>query len=41
MDITLTGKTALISGGSKGLGLAMATEFAKSGANVAILARGE
>ena len=30
---------AVITGGSKGLGLAMATEFAASGADVAILAR--
>ncbi len=39
MDITLTGRSAVITGASKGLGLAMATEFARSGANVAILAR--
>jgi NAD(P)-dependent dehydrogenase (short-subunit alcohol dehydrogenase family) len=39
MDIRLDGRTALITGGSKGLGLAMATEFAVSGADVAILAR--
>jgi len=31
--------TAVITGGSKGLGLAMATRFAASGADVAILAR--
>jgi 3-oxoacyl-[acyl-carrier protein] reductase len=40
MDIRLDGRTALITGGSKGLGLAMATRFAQSGAEVAILARG-
>jgi 3-oxoacyl-[acyl-carrier protein] reductase len=40
MDIRLDGRTALITGGSKGLGLAMATKFAQSGADVAILARG-
>jgi 3-oxoacyl-[acyl-carrier protein] reductase len=40
MDIRLDGRTALITGGSKGLGLAMATRFAQSGADVAILARG-
>jgi 3-oxoacyl-[acyl-carrier protein] reductase len=40
MDVRLDGRTAIITGGSKGLGLAMAREFAASGANVAILARG-
>ncbi|MBV9785426.1 MAG: SDR family oxidoreductase [Acidisphaera sp.] len=39
MDIRLDGRTALVTGGSKGLGLAMATRFAASGADVAILAR--
>jgi NAD(P)-dependent dehydrogenase (short-subunit alcohol dehydrogenase family) len=39
MQITLNGRTALITGGSKGLGLAMATSFAAAGADVAILAR--
>ncbi len=39
MDVRLDGRTAIITGGSKGLGLAMACEFAASGANVAILAR--
>jgi 3-oxoacyl-[acyl-carrier protein] reductase len=39
MDVRLDGRTALITGGSKGLGLAMATEFARSGADVAIVAR--
>lgn len=39
MEISLDGRTALITGGSKGLGLAMATRFAESGADVAILAR--
>ena len=39
MDIRLDGRTALITGGSRGLGLAMATRFAESGANVAIVAR--
>jgi 3-oxoacyl-[acyl-carrier protein] reductase len=39
MEVMLTGRSAVISGASKGLGLAMATEFARSGANVAILAR--
>jgi 3-oxoacyl-[acyl-carrier protein] reductase len=40
MDIRLDGRTALITGGSKGLGLAMAIKFAAAGADVAILARG-
>jgi len=41
MQISLDGRSAVITGGSKGLGLAMAQRFAASGANVAILARGE
>ena len=40
MDVRLDSRTAIITGASKGLGLAMAKEFATSGANVAILARG-
>ena len=40
MEIRLDGRTALVTGGSKGLGLAMAMKFAQSGADVAILARG-
>src|SRR5438105_4033061 len=39
MDISLAGRTAVITGASKGLGLAMATRFAASGADVALLAR--
>ena len=39
MDIRLDGRSAVITGGSKGLGLAMAEKFAASGADVAILAR--
>ncbi len=39
MHVTLTGRAALVTGASKGLGLAIATEFAASGADVAILAR--
>ncbi len=39
MDIRLDGKAALITGGSDGLGKAMATKFADAGADVAILAR--
>jgi NAD(P)-dependent dehydrogenase (short-subunit alcohol dehydrogenase family) len=39
MEIRLDGRSAVITGGSKGLGLAMAEKFASSGADVAILAR--
>ncbi len=39
MDVRLDNRSALITGGSLGLGLAMATEFARSGASVAIVAR--
>jgi len=41
MDTSLHGRTALITGGSLGLGLATATAFYKAGARVAILARRE
>src|SRR5215468_9637016 len=40
MNIDLTGRAAIITGGSKGIGLAVATRFAASGADVAIVARG-
>lgn len=39
MDIRLDGKIALVTGGSKGIGLAIATRYVESGADVAILAR--
>jgi NAD(P)-dependent dehydrogenase (short-subunit alcohol dehydrogenase family) len=39
MEIRLDGKTAVVTGGSKGLGLAIAEEYAKSGADVVVLAR--
>jgi NAD(P)-dependent dehydrogenase (short-subunit alcohol dehydrogenase family) len=39
MQIDLTGRTALITGASTGLGLAMAARFSASGANVVMVAR--
>jgi NAD(P)-dependent dehydrogenase (short-subunit alcohol dehydrogenase family) len=39
MEIRMDGRVAVITGASKGLGLAMAREFAASGASVAMLAR--
>ena len=39
MEIRLDGRSAIITGGSKGLGLAIAQEYAASGDDVAILAR--
>ena len=40
MNITLDGRAALITGGSKGLGLAMGKAFAAAGGHVALVARG-
>lgn len=40
MEISLKGRSAVVTGGSKGLGLAIALRFAGAGADVAILARG-
>lgn len=37
----LTGKTAIVTGGSKGLGLAMAAGLASAGADVALVSRNE
>src|SRR5215469_10628088 len=40
MEIDLRGRVAVITGGSKGVGLGVAKRFAASGADVAIVARG-
>jgi 3-oxoacyl-[acyl-carrier protein] reductase len=40
MEISLSGRAAIITGGSKGIGFAIASRFAGSGADVAIIARG-
>ena len=39
MEISLKGRSAIVTGGSKGIGYAIATRFADSGADVAIVAR--
>ena len=39
MDLGLKGKSVLVTGGSKGIGLAIANLFAAEGSNVAICAR--
>jgi 3-oxoacyl-[acyl-carrier protein] reductase len=41
MEISLSGRSAIVTGGSKGIGLAVATRFAQSAADVAIVARGK
>ena len=41
MNLELDGKTAVVTGSSKGLGLAIATALVQEGCNVAICARGE
>ncbi len=40
MDISLFKRSAIVTGGSKGIGLGVAMRFAASGADVAIVARG-
>ena len=40
MQISLAGRSAIVTGGSKGIGLAVATQFAASGAEVVIVGRG-
>ena len=39
LEIRMDGRNAIITGGSLGLGKAIATEFTRSGANVALVAR--
>src|SRR5881394_1035365 len=41
MDLELAGKTAIVTGGSRGIGKAVARELAREGVSVAIVARGQ
>ena len=40
MEISLSGRTAIVTGGSKGIGFAIGKRFAESGGDVAVVARG-
>ena len=41
MDLGLAGKIAIVTGSTRGLGLAIATELVQEGCHVTICARGE
>ena len=41
MDLGLSGSAAVVTGGSKGMGLAIAETLAAEGARVAVMARGQ
>ena len=41
MDLELKGKTAIITGGSRGIGKAVGREFGLEGMKVALVARGQ
>ena len=41
MELNLAGRTALITGASKGIGLAVAKRFASEGCNLVLAARSE
>ena len=41
MDLELKGKTAIITGGSRGIGKAVGREFGLEGIDVALVARGQ
>ena len=40
MDLELNGKTAIVTGGSRGIGKAIARELAREGVDVAVVSRG-